>query len=348
MNIFKKICVSVGLFLLLLVSSYATKIETDSITWNGATISGNMVFVGTQTCTFIGNGIVTGQVNLMTNAVTLNKTTAETFTCGGLQTSSGSPAGNLVSVTITGGTLSNDTVSRYMPWPIIIAAGSNTVTLGTYLGIMNGITYTSGTISGASSVTLTASTNNQTISTNGITWGTFQHLTTGLIFTLGNDFQCTNTTYNGSYSVSFTGANMTIANLVVQATGTSRTFKIPSTYTTTITTSLMINANTTGMLTFSSYTASSTANLVYNGAASALRVFGYNYFTDIAYSGSNQTFLPNWYGSTLLRTSGIYNVTLADIPAIGDVRLNTVYFGALTGTLNPGGGGTTSDIFGWM
>ena len=49
------------------------------------------------------------------------------------------------------------------------------------------------------------------------------------------------------------------------------------------------------------------ANIIYNGTIDNFKCCGAR-FTDIAFSGTSALY-DNWYGDTLLRTSGIRNIT---------------------------------------
>lgn len=147
--------------------------------------------------------------------------------------------------------------------------------------------------------------------------------------TLGASFTLTipeNTIITGTFTVAavtsvLSGAfNLTCANLIITATAS---LSLVAGKTLTVSTSITAMANST--TTIKSVTASSDAFLLFNGLASACKVGGMT-FTDI----NCANVINNWYGGTLTRTTGIYNLTSesATIPAIANV-LDSVSYGGV-------------------
>lgn len=87
MNILRKTYVSIGLFLILALNVYATKIETDSITWNGAT-----------------NRVTTRFIIATNGAPTTNAATGTVMWSNNTGTVSSSPIFNTITTTSSTGT----------------------------------------------------------------------------------------------------------------------------------------------------------------------------------------------------------------------------------------------------
>lgn len=203
-------------------------------------------------------------------------------------------------------------------------------------------TITTGGISvGISNLVLSAAI---TINSAGTTWVTVSVSGTRTI-TLASALSCTtlSTGATGGQTVTFAGAyDITCANFY-HATGSSiTTVKFVAGQTITVSTSLFLNGNSASLgAAVQSATASSDTFLHYDGAAADCHV-GFMLFTDVNCAHP----IDNWHGGTLTRTTGIYNVTQASFPAVGDVKSAVEYGGVdeasanrLTGTYAGGGGG---------
>jgi hypothetical protein len=218
-----------------------------------------------------------------------------------------------------------------------------TITRGNFCITTGGsLTYTAGTyVPGTSALIIfgNCTLNVSAIDIYSITISANATITLSSALTGTGTFSVTGTSpaFAGAYNIQF-------ATLAFVPALTNKTITLVAGTTLTITTAInALNANNlTG--TILSGTASSTAYFVYNGTVANCKVAILT-FTDITYSGSTQTWFPNWFGGTLTRTSGIYNITPASFPAIADVRSGTAYAGgALTGTMSAGG--SVNDVFG--
>lgn len=173
-----------------------------TITSNGKTFPGPVAFSGNNTKTLSGNWTITGTLTSSTNTTTVNKTTSEVLTCGGL-TVTGGLAGT-ISITLTGGTWSGTNTNLISG--TLLLAGNITISGGVQFS-GNGATlkYSSGTITTTGS-TLTDGNISGTVTfdTDGITWNnvTFNNVTTvglsSLLTVSGTLTLFNNTIFTGS------------------------------------------------------------------------------------------------------------------------------------------------------
>jgi len=290
---------------------------TNVMTSGGCTFPGDLTFGNSGTRTLVGNWINTGLWSV-NGGTTFNATTAETMTCNGGMTIAAGISGTVTLITL-GGT--GKTWSGTGAVNISLTINCTSLTIASS-GVSFGtgtFTYTAGTITTTNS-TLTFSATSCIFNSAGITWATVTGGTSTVALT--SDLTCSTLIFPAGGSLVFSGANINCATLTLNNANGVRSHKLPSTFTTTVSTALNLIAGVQFLVTIASDTASSAADLVYNGALNVCKCAGVT-FTDIDYSGGTVTNLDNWYGGTLTRTTGITNRTSTDI-----------------------GGGTTSDIFG--
>lgn len=230
------------------------------------------------------------------------------------------------------------------------SGATGTLTWGAYtLSVAGSVTFVSG-FNLAGSTGRLALTAAGTITSGGLTLpGNMTIAVNGTFPLVGNltvagQFIC-------SASVTFSGAyDISVADLVLTGTLSlveGRTFTVTNSV---VSQGGLTSSGVTGS-TLKSATGSSTTNLTYNGSVANCKCYGTT-FTDVTYSGSTMTWLPNWQGGTLTRTEGIYNVTPSSFPAVGDVKNAVAYGGVddasanrLTGTYSAGVGGGGGGFF---
>jgi hypothetical protein len=215
-----------------------------------------------------------------------------------------------------------------------LALDKYTLTIGA-----NGTVALGGTITSTSTGGRLGISGNVTIDSNGVSLPNITFTAAGT-YTLEDDLTVIDYLQFYTGVPTFAGAfDISCATLYYGGTGT---ITLCSGQSLTVSTEMTIISPS---CTMKANTASASAYLIYNGSAANCKVGGVT-FTDIDYSGSTVTVLDNWYGGTLTRTSGIYNVTSASIPAVTDVKSGVEYGGVddasankLTGTYAGGGGG---------
>ena len=239
-----------------------------TITSNGSSWAGNIIFAANGTFTLADNLTITGNLSFETGfGSTIN---GNTLNIGGNLTHSSSVniSGTTLfnfngtgtwSHTSTGGIFNNFTINT-----------AGTLTLGATVRYQTGtLTYTSGTvITTGSALVLTGSA---TLNTNGITWNNISTTATAAI-TLGSNLTLTGTLSISTGTLSFVlgGFNLisTNANLTTAAAGAGFTMPANQTFKTlTVTAGGAINGNTltiTENLTINS-NLTGTTNIVYAG-----------------------------------------------------------------------------------
>tara|TARA_R110000868_G_scaffold96848_6_gene266368 strand:+ start:2127 stop:3677 length:1551 start_codon:yes stop_codon:yes gene_type:complete len=162
-------------------SSSMTISAASTINSGGKIWPNNMSFTGNNTKTISTNNLViSGTLTCSTISTTINKTTSETLTIGGL-TATNNCLGN-ISVTLTGGTWSGATGD--VPWDLTLAGNITISSVSRSGGVM---TYSSGIISISGTLTINGSSTFNTPPAN-MTWAAVT--TTGPTITLTADFKC--------------------------------------------------------------------------------------------------------------------------------------------------------------
>lgn len=224
------------------------------------------------------------------------------------------------------------------------AANSITFTATKILAVSGNITFYAGmTLTGTGQLTISA---NATLTMAGITFPGSIFTVASVTITLADALAVTGSIYSQAANLTFAGAySITCGSFSMGQNRTGYILTLVAGQTLTVSTSLILSSGAASNLDCKSATASSAANLVYNGTVANCKVAGVT-FTDVSYSGATVTQLCNWYGGTLTRTDGIYNATQASFPAVADVKSAVEYGGVddasanrLTGTYAGGGGG---------
>lgn len=285
---------------------------TATLTSAGLTFPGSLTLIGTATGTLGDAWALTGTLSQNTGTFTLNGNSISV--AGSLTTSTGGLIGTTV-ITMNGsGNLSTSNNSNSFGLPIVINTAGN-VTIGTNMAVTQGcaVTYTAGTVVTTSS-TLNVRGGTVTINAAAVTWNNFtQNGTTPTIVLGGNLNIGGNFGMNAAIQTTMSGAfDITCGTLFIPVGGI---LKIVSGRTLNVTTAMIFGGvSNASMQTFNgvpllqSVTASSSAFLNYTGPLSGNRVYEAA-FTDIDASGSTRGII-NYNGSTLTRTSNIFNITL--------------------------------------
>ncbi len=167
---------------------------TSTITSNGKTFPNIVSFTGSNTKTLVGDWTLSSLLVIVTATTTINKTTAEVLSCGGLTVNNALTG--TISITITGGTWSGgsgNTISG-----TISLAGNVTVSGSSVFFSTGTLKYTSGTITTTSSTL--AINGSVTLDTAGVTWnnitfsGTSQTYTINSLMTAGGTILLTGVT----------------------------------------------------------------------------------------------------------------------------------------------------------
>lgn len=166
--------------------------DTASITSNGATMSGDIIFAG-GTWTLVDDWLVIGSVQSTTANVTLN---GNTLYIGGGLTVTRLLAGTTALNMFDTGTITTASTSNYLRSNITIAS-SGTITFSGSIYYGNGtMTYTSGTVVTTGSILYSEDSSAEpTFTTDGIIWNDVNF--DGDDFTLGSDLACSGTLYLG-------------------------------------------------------------------------------------------------------------------------------------------------------
>lgn len=163
---------------------------TATFTSNGKTWPTPLTFGVTNTITLVGDWVNTGLVTANAST-TINKTTAETFTCAGgytFGTSSTSNTGT-AEIILTGGTYTPSTSTGVLQNNCTFA-GNVTISNGTTFRYSTGILkYTSGSVTTTN--TTLACNASTTLNTNGITWDKVSLTGAVATFTLTSSLICT-------------------------------------------------------------------------------------------------------------------------------------------------------------
>lgn len=265
---------------------------SSTITSNGKTFPGAVIFTGTNTKTISGDWTVSG---LLTNSGTTTLTSANNLILSGGFTATGGISGT-GTIRLTGGTWtgSSGTVQTAVTFAgnVTLATGSIPYNTGT-------LTYESGTITVTGS-TLSV-TNTATLNTNGMSWNIVS-ITQGTI-TL-NSLLTTATLTFPSGNITFAGTSGFSTATLNDNTVGANTRVLASTVTYTITSSFQCFTSRTGAI--ASYSASSggsKAILTLNSGAVCSVMAN---FTDIDCSAGRTV---NTFHGTLSNTTNIFSYT---------------------------------------
>lgn len=158
--------------------------------------------------------------------------------------------------------------------------------------------------------------------------------------TLLSDLQATTISCSVGYAITFSGEHDITCDTFQYTYTSTASMTFVAGRTLTVNNTLYISGALTNTITIKSGTASSDTYLHYNGTAANCRVFGV-IFTDVNCAHD----IVNWCGSTLTRTTGIYNADMASFPAVADVKSAVAYGGVddasanrLTGTYSASSG----------
>lgn len=249
-------------------SSGLTINATSTITSGGKTWPNAVTFSGALvTKTLVGNFTILGTLTCSGSSQTINKTTTETLTVGGLTVSENT--NGTIDLYLTGGTWSHTAVSNKKLGVNLFIQGN--VTLGaTVVYGTNTLTYVSGTVDATTNSSTLYVYESCTLDTNGINWNniTLSNQASGGTVTLNSNLSISNTlelltnnyTFAGSYGLSCGVFSCTSTSAV------TLTLKEAITY--TVTSALTANTTRNGSsLLFTSSHASTKAILtLQNGA----------------------------------------------------------------------------------
>lgn len=283
-----------------------------TLTSGGFTWPGNLNFSLTSgVFTLVGNWITSG-LTTFSNTTDLNYTTTETYSTNNGLTLSAATISNASNATIIIGG-GNWAGQVYLYNPVILKPSVSNISIQN-VDIGASITYTPSTYSVSQSSGYVASiVLNSTINTFGMTWYEIQAYNTTNTITLSSTLS-TQLLYMNQGNVTFTGSNV-VTQSYLQNENSTVIFQ--SGLTLYVTNSLTFESvYGAGASTLKSGTASSPFYLVYTGPLSGENIES-GYFTDVAASGTPIPYygpkLLNYFGGTLTRTSGIVNVTAANI-----------------------------------
>ena len=279
---------------------------TLSITTNGKVFTGAVQFQSTGTKTLVDNLTVTGIFYTVAGAQTINKTGAG---AGDVLTVSG----GLVLTSITLGTTKilckGGTVS--MSNAQFIANDfslEGNITFSGVIGFKTGtLKYISGSISHSSS-TLTI-LGSCTLDTTGMSWSAI-YVGASSTITLSSDLVSASLIRFGWYTPTLAGSgNITCDSLIIDNyyPATLIVYLLAGKNITVQTALTIMSASFINNIRIYSSSSNTMANIIYNGTIDNFKCCGAR-FTDIAFSGTSALY-DNWYGDTLLRTSGIRNIT---------------------------------------
>ncbi len=272
---------------------------TSTINSGGMTFPGNVTFSVSSTKTLLTNNwIISGTLTCSTTTTTINHTTSETLSVGGLainNTTTGSAA-----TTITGGTWTGTGTNTLTS---LTLAGTITVSGAVNYG-SGTLTYSSGTITTTGS-TLTLSGNN-TLNTNPVIWNNITINTASATTTINSLLSCTGTlSMNANGTETFAGTSGWSCATFSQTVTANGTITLVNGVTYTITTAFnCFNSRIGAIQLFTSDSGSVKAILTLQNAATTCNVLAS--FTRIDASGGRPIVTFN---GTLTTCINIYSQT---------------------------------------